>query len=222
MKPSFCLSCWRQFLYLAVLSSVLAFSVVGCSNITGLTDRMLGNVEMDPATRDVIAKSEANDNSEYKIGAEDLLEISVWKEDNLKKEVLVRPDGGISFPLAGNLQVAGKTTDQVRLELSQKIQKYIPDPAVSVSVLKAAHYKVYVIGRVNKPGDLTNGSKIDVLQALSMAGGLTPYASGSDIRVVRKFEGKNLVIPFNYTKVQRGEDLDENIILNSGDVVIVP
>jgi polysaccharide export outer membrane protein len=151
-----------------------------------------------------------------------MLEISVWKEDALKKEVLVRPDGGISFPLAGDLLAAGRTTEEVRAELAARLEKYIPDPVVSVSVLKAANYKVYVIGRVNKPGDYATGRPIDVLQALSMAGGLTPFASDNDIHVLRKREGSELSIPFNYTDIRHGVHLDQNIILKSGDVVVVP
>jgi polysaccharide export outer membrane protein len=93
---------------------------------------------------------------------------------------------------------------------------------VSVSILKAANYKVYVIGRVNKPGDYATGRPIDVLQALSMAGGLTPFAADNDIHVLRKHDGSELSIPFNYTDIRHGVHLDQNIILKSGDVVVVP
>lgn len=158
----------------------------------------------------------------YQIGPEDVLEISVWKEEGLTKEILVRPDGGISFPLVGDIRAAGKTAAQLQKEITVRLQKYIPDPAVSVAVLKIANNKIYVIGRVNKPGEYLTGRYIDVLQALSMAGGLTPFASENNIKILRKQDGKETVFPFEYGKVQAGKALEQNIQLKSGDTVIVP
>jgi polysaccharide biosynthesis/export protein len=117
--------------------------------------------------------------ADYQIGAEDVLEITVWKEEGLKKEALVRPDGGVSFPLVGDLQAAGKTAQQLQQELTQRLTKFIPKPVVSVAVLKAASYKIYVVGKVNKAGEFTLGRRVDVMQALSMAGGLTPLRTKS-------------------------------------------
>jgi polysaccharide biosynthesis/export protein len=159
--------------------------------------------------------------SGYRVGPEDVLEISVWKEDNLKKEVLVRPDGGISFPLAGDLHAAGKTAQEIRDEITQRLGKFISDPVVSVSVLKIAS-KIYVIGRVNKPGEFLPGRYVDVLQGLSMAGGLTPFAAENDIKVLRKENGRELTFPFRYSEVKRGINLEQNITLKGGDVVVVP
>ncbi len=158
----------------------------------------------------------------YQIGPEDALNISVWKDEALKSDVLVRPDGGISFPLAGDLHVAGKTAAQVHDELVRRLEKYMPEPVVTVSVVKVASYHVYVLGRVNKPGDFPVGRSVDVLQALSMAGGMTPFASESDIRIVRKVGGAPVAIPFDYARVRKGDDLAQNITLKSGDVVLVP
>ena len=161
-------------------------------------------------------------NPGYQIGPEDVLEISVWKEEGLKKEVLVRPDGGISFPLAGDLQAAGKTAQQLQQEITQRLEKFMSDAVVSVSVLKVASNKIYVIGRVNKPGEFVTGRYVDVLQGLSMAGGLTPFAAENDIKVLRRESGKDLVFPFRYSDVKKGENLGQNIILKGGDVVVVP
>ena len=158
----------------------------------------------------------------YQLGPEDVLDISVWKEEGLKKEVLVRPDGGISFPLIGEIQAVGKTTGQLQKEIAQRLEKYIPDPVVSVAVLKIVGNKIYVIGKVNKPGEFAAGRYIDVLQALSMAGGLTPFAAENKIRIMRKENGQDIVIPFQYSKVQKGENLEQNITLKNGDVVVVP
>ena len=158
----------------------------------------------------------------YKIGPEDILEISIWKEDGLKKEVLVRPDGGISFPLIGDLQATGKTAAELKEEITKKLEQFIPDPVVSVALLKVVGNKVFVIGKVNKPGEFVAGRYVDVLQALSMAGGLTPFAAENSIKVLRKEGGKDVVMPFEYASVKRGERLEQNIMLKGGDVVVVP
>jgi polysaccharide export outer membrane protein len=158
----------------------------------------------------------------YRIGPEDMLEISVWKEDALKKEVLVRPDGDISFPLAGDLHAAGRTVAELREEIAKRIEKYIPEPVVSVLVVRVASNKIYVIGRVTKSGDYPSGRYVDVLQALAMAGGLTPFADEKDIRIIRRESGRDVVFPFDFRAVSRGEKLEQNIRLQGGDVVVVP
>jgi len=159
---------------------------------------------------------------DYRVGPEDVLDISVWKEDALKKEVVVRPDGGVSFPLVGEVHAAGKTAEELRAEISERLKKMINDPVVSVSVLKVAANRIYVIGRVNRPGEFTTGRYVDVLQALTMAGGLTPFASENDIKIVRKDQGKDVVLPFRYAEVREGVNLEQNVTLRNGDVVIVP
>lgn len=158
----------------------------------------------------------------YRIGPEDVLEISVWKEEALRKEVLVRPDGEISFPLAGDIRAAGRTVAEVREEVAKRIEKYVPDPVVSVLVLRVASNRIFVIGRVAKPGDFPAGRYIDVLQALAMAGGLTPFAEEKAIKVIRKQGGGDVVLPFDFRAVSRGEKLEQNIRLQGGDVVVVP
>ena len=158
----------------------------------------------------------------YKVGPEDVLEVTVWKEEGLKKESLVRPDGGISYPLVGEVQAAGKTVLEIREELTRRLEKFIADPAVSVAILKVGSQRVYVIGRVTRPGDFPVGRYIDVLQALSMAGGLTPFADANAIRVMRREGDKQVVLPFEYNRVVRGEKLEQNIQLKPGDVVVVP
>lgn len=173
-------------------------------------------------TGQAVAGAESTGDQAYLIGAEDILEISVWKEEGLNKEVLVRPDGGFSFPLAGDLQAAGKSAEQLQLEIAERLQKFIPDPVVSVGVLKVGANKIYVIGKVNKPGDFVAGRYLDVLQALSMAGGLTPFAAENDIKVVRRNPDGEVVMPFQYSQVKKGKRLNQNILLKGGDVVVVP
>ena len=156
------------------------------------------------------------------LGPEDVLEISVWKEDALKKDVLVRPDGGIAFPLVGELQAQGKTPGQLQQEITKRLAKYIPSPVVSVSVLKIASNKIYVIGKVAKPGEFAIGRYVDVMQALAMAGGLNPFAAESKIKVLRKENGQDVVLPFDYDRVKKGMGLEQNVRLRPGDTVIVP
>jgi polysaccharide export outer membrane protein len=177
---------------------------------------------LNPVLADSPVINQVVSGGEYEIGPEDLLDISVWKEKDLQKEVLVRPDGWITFPLVGNIEAKGKTALQLQEEITQWLKQYIPNPVVSVSVKKIAGYKVFVIGRVNKPGDYVVGRYIDVLQALSLAGGLTPFAEEGNIKIVRKQRGKETILRFNYAEVKKGRRLEQNITLQSGDVIIVP
>jgi polysaccharide export outer membrane protein len=158
----------------------------------------------------------------YRLAPEDVLDISVWREEKLEKQVLVRPDGGISFPLVGEIQAAGRTAEDVRQEVTDKLKKFIANPVVSVSVVKIQGYKIYVLGKVNKPGDFIAGRYVDVLQALSMAGGVTPFAEEDNIKVLRKENCKDRVFPFRYSDVRKGKNLEQNITLMPGDVVVVP
>ena len=179
-------------------------------------------VPADAKPAPVSSQVQGVDPSTYRVGAEDVLEISVWREDTLKKEVLVRPDGGVSYPLIGDVHAAGKTVLEIRDEVAKRLQKFIADPAVSVTILKTGSQRVYVIGKVNKPGEFPLGRYVDVLQALSMAGGLTPFADGNDIRVMRREGDRQTSFPFEYGRVVRGQKLEQNIPLKAGDVVVVP
>jgi polysaccharide export outer membrane protein len=158
----------------------------------------------------------------YRLGAEDVMLVSVWKDEQLTREVVVRPDGMFSFPLVGDVQAEDRTVEAVRDDLVKRLTKYIPNANVSVAVTKIVSYKVYVVGRVNKPGEYLVGHYTDVLQALSLAGGLTPFAAENDIKVMRRVKGTQQSIPFRYGDLRKGKDLEQNIILQRGDVVMVP
>lgn len=160
--------------------------------------------------------------SPYLIQPGDVLQVSVWKEPDLQQEVLVRPDGGISFPLAGDLSVNGLSVAQVADAIAEQIKRYIPDPVVTVVTKAIGGNKVYVVGKVNRPGEFQFSRPLDVMQALSMAGGTTPFASLSDIRILRREGGKQLAVRFDYTDIENGKALDKNILLRSGDTVVVP
>ena len=158
---------------------------------------------------------------EYRVHAGDILEISVWKEEGLNKEVLVRPDGGITFPLAGDVTVQGMTVDAITEEVIRRLGNYLADPVVTVS-LKFANQRFFVVGKVNKPGDIVSAVRLNVLQAIALAGGLTPFADADDITVIHR-EGKRTVNrQFDYSAISRGDDLEQNITLEPGDVVVVP
>ncbi len=158
----------------------------------------------------------------YLIGPGDVLSISVWKEEGMQLEVLVRPDGEITFPLAGEIQAGGLTTKALSAALVEKLIRYIPNPSVTVSVLKSVSNKVYVIGKVNRPGEFTATGYMDVLQALTMAGGLTSYADSGEIKIIRRTETGTKMKLFDYDEVISGDRLDMNILLQAGDTVVVP
>jgi polysaccharide export outer membrane protein len=128
----------------------------------------------------------------------------------------------ISFPLVGDLQAEGKTVEELRTDLVRRLAKYIPNVNVTAAVTKVLSYKIYVMGRVNKPGEYLVGHYTDVLQALSLAGGLTPFAAENDIKVVRRVRGQQQTFLFRYGDVRKGSDLEQNILLQRGDVVMVP
>jgi polysaccharide biosynthesis/export protein len=162
------------------------------------------------------------DQDNYLLGPEDTVEISVWKEPELTKQLVVRPDGKITYPLIGEVQAAGVTVKQLQAEILKRLEKYVTDAHVTVILLKAQNYKIYVTGKVNKPGDFVLGKPVNVMQAISMAGGLTPFASPGSIMVLRSMGGKEEVFPFNYKDVAKGQFLEQNRTLLPGDVVVVP
>jgi polysaccharide export outer membrane protein len=158
----------------------------------------------------------------YRINPGDVLAVSVWKEEDLNQDVIVRPDGYISFPLVGEAKAAGTSVDALRQLISKRITKYIPDPVVTVSVRQLSGNKVYVIGKVNRPGEMPVLHNVDVMQALSMAGGTSTYAALNKIKILRRENGKLRAIRFEYGDVEKGNNLDQNIVLKAGDVVVVP
>ena len=152
----------------------------------------------------------------------DVLQITVWKEDALDREVVVLPNGNVGFPLIGAVNVLNKTPSDVQADIKDKLEKFIPDASVSVVVKADLGHTVSVIGQVTKPGELIMGHHLTVMQALSQAGGLTPYASEHKIIILRQKDGQETSIPFPYSAVISGNDLDKDIILKPGDVVVVP
>ena len=159
---------------------------------------------------------------DYRIHAGDEVEVSVWKEPDLIRKIVVRPDGKIGFPLTGELIVAGRTAAKVQSDVEGLLKKYIPEPVVTVSVIGLAGNQVYVIGQINKPGAFMMNPQINILQALAIAGGTTPYAALNDILILRGTGASQQKFAFHYGDVSKGKSLEQNILLESGDVVIVP
>ncbi len=158
----------------------------------------------------------------YKIQPGDLLEISVWREEYLEREVVVQPDGRISFPLVGIVDAAGTTVEAVQAMVAERLTQYIPDPVVTVSIKEINGNRVYVLGQVQNPGQFIMNPTIDVIQALALAGGTTPFAELNEIKILRRDGDSQRLIEFRYADMARGRDLEQNIILQSGDVIIVP
>ena len=193
--------------------------MVLASSVTAEID---ANTSANAASENAASTNETATPASYQIGPGDLLRVSVWKEEDMQLDVLVTPDGGIAFPLAGEIHASGLTTKALSDVLVEKLKRYIPHPNVSVSVLKSVSNKVYVIGKVNRPGEFTATGYMDVLQALTMAGGLTPYADADDIKILRRTETGTQVMEFDYDEVIDGESLEMNVILKAGDTVVVP
>jgi polysaccharide biosynthesis/export protein len=158
----------------------------------------------------------------YRIGAGDVLAISVWKNEDLTRVVQVLPDGRISFPLIGEITVEDLTVAQLTKILREKIALFSPNPEISVEVQKVNSLMIYVVGRVNRPDRFMLNSNINVLQALALAGGLTPFAKRADIKVLREEKDGTKVYPFDYDAVTEDNALTQNIELRRGDVIVVP
>ena len=158
----------------------------------------------------------------YHIGPGDVLEISVWKDEGLSREVVVPPDGVISFPLAGDIDVTHMTVTELRETVKKKLSEYVPDATVTVMLRQINSLRAYVIGKVNKPGEFPIFMDTHVMKILAMAGGLNPFASKGNITILRQEKGKTVEIPFDYGDVEDGEKLEQNIVLKRGDVVVVP
>lgn len=156
----------------------------------------------------------------YKLNPGDMIEVSVWKEPDLQRELLVSPDGYVSLPLIGHIKAAGRNVRTLNKTIAEKLSSFIPDPSVTVTLRQTSGSRFFVMGKVNRPGQYAMTSDISVLQALSVAGGVNVYAKTKSINVVRQGYGKAL--KFNYDDVSAGKNLKQNIILKSGDVVVVP
>lgn len=162
-------------------------------------------------------------NTDFIIGLEDVLSINVYKDAELSvKEVVVRPDGKISLPLLGDIKAEGFSVKQLQEQIADKLKEYVTAPVVTVTVIRIFSHSVSVVGQVLKPGFFTMGAPITIMELLARAGGLTLDAKPKKIKIIRKENGKSIMIPFNYNDMISGKDLNQDVILKNGDIVVVP
>ena len=195
-----------------VIIGVLLGMSMGCASI-------VPKQAIDEASRPV--------SKEFLLGPEDVLEVTVWRNQDLSRTVVVRPDGKISLPLIGDIQASGLNASQVAAKIAARLTEFKENPNVSVSVKEVNSYFIYVLGEVLKPGKYPLKSYATVLQGVSMAGGFTPYASKNRMQVIRTHvneDGKEnqIRIPVPYNELVSGKGEIENFILKSGDTIVVP
>lgn len=200
--------------------SVLAFAVL--SILAGAVQSQVAVSPSQNPTQPVTSNSRIPD-PEFIIGLEDVLSINVWRDPELSvREVVVRPDGKISLPLAGDIRVNGMTVRQLQDAIAEKLKEFISAPVVTVFVVRISSQSVSIVGQVYKPGVYPIGAPMTVLELLARAGGVTIDAKTKKILILRKSEGKTVTFMFNYHDIIKGKNLNQNILLKSGDVVAVP
>lgn len=163
--------------------------------------------------------------STYKVNPGDVISIHIWNEEELTRpEVLVRPDGFISVPILGDIMAGGQTVPNITKKLVDGLNQFLKDePVVTISLVSISGNTIYVLGKVNRPGQFVLHSSIDVTQALTLAGGLNNFADEDNIKILRRDKsGTQTSIKFDYSYVKKGNELHNNIILQSGDIVLVP
>ncbi|MCP4024204.1 MAG: polysaccharide export protein [Desulfobacteraceae bacterium] len=157
----------------------------------------------------------------YRIGPGDVLDIQVWQNQELSSKVAVLPDGKIHVPLLGGIQVKGVLVADLEHYLNRQLNQFVHDPGVTVNVSQANSMMLYIIGKVNNPGRYRINQGLDVMQGLSLAGGFNAFAKKDQVRIFRKVDDKTTLFDFNFPQVSHGKNLEQNIILKRGDIIIV-
>jgi polysaccharide export outer membrane protein len=160
--------------------------------------------------------------ADYVIGPGDVLSIDIWKEPDLSKQVSVRLDGMISLPLVNDIQAAGLTSTELRDQLTEKYKDFVDVPEVSVTVIESRSKRIYLLGKVNKPGEYAMQKSMTVVQAISLAGGLGEWADAEDIKLIRKINGVEKTFTVDYDAIVSGDDLSQNVLLQPDDTIFVP
>lgn len=200
---------FRRYVRLALFLAVVQVSAGGCLQ------------------QDVQYKGMTVPPTEFLIGPEDVLVVTVWRNQELSKEVIVRPDGKISLPLLGDITAAGLTAQALSKHVADGLAEYMSTPTVSVQVKEINSYHIFVVGEVGRPGKIVLKSFTSVLQGISYAGGFTTFASRNNVHVLRMVkngqgEMQQIMIPVPYQDIVQGKNLDANFILRAGDVIVVP
>jgi polysaccharide biosynthesis/export protein len=160
--------------------------------------------------------------SHYLLGPGDLLNIFVWKETDLTRDVTVMPDGRITYPLVGEVDAAGQTVTSLKEKITEKLKNFISSPEITIIVKESKSRQIYTLGKVTRSGQLQLAPSMTVLQALSAAGGCTEWADTKNIMIVRRANDKEVMFRFNYQDVISGKDLKQNILLEPNDTIVVP
>jgi len=159
---------------------------------------------------------------EYLIGAEDVLEISVWQNQELSRTVTVRPDGLISLPLVGDVRAAGLTPNELKHEVTKALMPFMEDPNVAVIVQQINSWRIYIQGEVRSPGVYPIRSKTTITQAITLAGGFTEFAKKRKIQIIRKWENHTEFIKVNFNKIAEGDTAQDDVVLKPGDTIVIP
>lgn len=193
------------------------------SNLVVAVLALAGWMAVIPARAETVMEDVSPiESTSYLIQPGDVLQISVWREPDLQGDVVVTPDGRIALPLVGEIDADGKSIEALRAEIGARMQRFVPDADVTVTVKQPLGNKIYVIGKVNRPGEYILNRNVDVMQALSMAAGMAKFADARNVRVLRRSGDVQETIPFDYSAVETGKRLEQNIVLKPGDVVVVP
>jgi len=205
-----------------VMAAWLAFALPQVQEVQKPVATGRSGQKTEPSAKSATTPLGALDGAEYKIGPQDVLRIDVWKEAEVSRVVPVRPDGKISLPLLNDVQAAGLTPMQLSGVIADGLRKYINDPQVTVSVSEINSRRIYVTGEVTRAGAFPLLPNMTVLQALSSSGGFTQFAKLKNIYVLRAEDGKQVKLPFNYKDAVNGKKPEQNVLLQSGDVIVVP
>jgi polysaccharide export outer membrane protein len=212
----------RSFVGLIITASLL--SGLGASvtrSVPQNSDSAQSSQAASSANQGPSANTVATD-PDYKIGPQDVLRIDVWKEPDISRTVPVRPDGKITLPLVNDVQASGLTPTQLAAKIAEGLKKYITSPQVTVGVTEINSRRIFVSGEVARPGAFPLLPNMTVLQALSSAGGFTQFAREKKIYILRMEDGRQVKHPFNYKEAIAGKNVQQNIILEGGDVIVVP
>ncbi len=204
------------------MKKILSFGIIGIVVLFIYPPAAYPQTEKEALLKKQAQAEVVADSENYIIGSEDILYIHIWKEEHLSRTVPVRRDGIISLPLVDEIKAEGLTPLQLKEILAQRFKEFIGDPNVTVMVMEANSFKVYVSGQIRNPGVYRLRSETSLLQMVSMVGGFTDWANQKKILIIRKENGKEKRITVNYKKIVKGEDLGSNIILKAGDTIIVP
>lgn len=199
----------KPFMWRFLFFSVLLVSLILSSQVYG-------------AERPDSTKKSSESDFEYTIGLGDVLEVIVWKEEDISKQVAVRLDGRISLPLLGDVDAVGKTLTELAADLKAKLSELIAEPSVSVMLAQSRSWRYYVIGQIKQPGEFSIDYPITVIQALAKSGGFLEWAKKDEIKIVRKVSGKDTLLDFDYDDFVKGKDIKQNVVVMPEDVIVVP